>query len=84
MNLTRAKSISISHIDFLNLDTGKARNAIAESEIPETLQQAINAGVQILVADPLGQNSWRVKLKSGQFQYTPVVLKTAYPDCGIN
>lgn len=70
MDLTRIKSITIEHLDFLDLVNRNTSNPIAESEIPEMLRQAISAGVKVILTDPLGQQSCQLNLdKQGQFQY---------------
>lgn len=73
MDLSRVKSITIAHLDFLDLTSGRTSNPIAESEVPEMLRQAIRSGVKVIVTDPLGQQSCQLKLnEKGQFQYRPL------------
>jgi len=73
MNLFRAKAITIAHLDFIDLTSGKTNNPLAESEVPEILRTAIKEGVSVIITDPLGQQSCQLTLnKSGQFQYAPL------------
>lgn len=74
MDFTRVKSITISYLDLHALTNQKTSNPIAESEVPEMLRHAIRAGVDVLVTDPLGKESYKLILnKSGQFQYEPLL-----------
>jgi hypothetical protein len=73
MDLQRIKTITIAHLDFLDITNGMTGNPIAESEIPEMLRQAIKAGVQVVITDPMGNQSFQLLLsKDGQFQYAPL------------
>lgn len=73
MDLSRVKTITIAHLDFLDLTNGKTANPVAESEVPELLRQAIKSGVQVIVTDPFGQQSCQLVLSNtGQFQYAPI------------
>jgi AmiR/NasT family two-component response regulator len=73
MDMQRIKTITIAHLDFLAITNGKTGNPIAESEIPEMLRQAIKTGVQVVITDPMGNQSCQLILsKAGQFQYAPL------------
>lgn len=73
MDMQRIKTITIAHLDFLDITNRKTGNPIAESEIREMLRQAIKSGVQVVVTDPNGSQSCQLILsKDGQFQYAPL------------
>ena len=73
MDLSRVKTITIAHLDFLDLTSGTTGNPIAEAEIPEMLSQAIKNGVQVILTDPSGQRSCQLSInRSGQFEYAPL------------
>jgi hypothetical protein len=73
MDMQRIKTITIAHLDFLDITNGKTGNPTAESEIPEMLRQAIKADVQVVITDPTGNQSCQLILsKDGQFQCLPL------------
>lgn len=73
MDMQRIKTITIAHLDFLDITNGKTGSPVAESEIPEMLRQAIKTGVQVVITDPMGNQSCQLFLgKDGQFQYAPL------------
>lgn len=70
MDMQRIKTITIAHLDFLDITNRNTGNPIAESEIPEMLRQAIQTGVQVVVTDQLGNQSCQLILSNdGQFQF---------------
>ncbi len=70
MDIKRAKTITITYVDFIDLISGKTNNPIAESEIPEMLRQAVQTGVDVVLTDEAGQNSCRLIMnKEGKFEY---------------
>lgn len=73
MDLSRVKSITIAHLDFLALTNRQTSNPIAEAEVPEMLRQAIRSGVKVIITDPMGQKSCELALnKNGHFEYGPL------------
>jgi hypothetical protein len=73
MDMQRIKTITIAHLDFLDIASRKTGNPIAESEIPEMFREAIRTGVQVVITDPMGNQSCQLILsKDGQFQYAPL------------
>ncbi|MDO8357136.1 MAG: hypothetical protein Q7U76_12160 [Nitrospirota bacterium] len=59
--------------DFTDLMSGKTNNPLAESEIPEILKRAINAGHQVLIQASSGKGSHTLIIdQSGNLQLTPL------------
>ena len=73
MDFSRVKTITIEHLDFHAIISQQTGNIVAESEVPEMLRKAIREGTDVILTDPLGQQSCRLILTNdGSFQYAPL------------
>ena len=73
MDFSKIPTITIAHVDFLDIIAGKTRNPLGEMEVLRIIKAAIEAGTKVVLTDPVGVRTCRLTLaKDGKFQYSPL------------